>query len=257
MAMSACSGNWIEQLGCVFIAPQTVVDLVIMAVGAGAAATIAVVALKRQLRHDRALLDEQIAREQALTRASVRRPYIEQLGNALIDFGIATHSLATSAEGRLLCEGAQAPGRHELYTVWSRLRSFVHFEGSEVVLDLWRDVVHSWDEAARNAKRFIGTDINEQTLIAAGMAADSIGSDARARARHVGATLLRWDGVSALDLDFVLGEWAPLDWKSGEWKSEVEREFLRAVTRHVGEGTAEERRVRRRIDDYWARDTAT
>ncbi|MDQ0895784.1 hypothetical protein [Agromyces ramosus] len=245
--MSDCAGTWWNSFLCILTSPATAVDLVVVAISAGVAAAIAVVVLRRQLRHDREILDEQMKHEQAITRASLRRPYIEQLANALIDFGTATGSLRTSEIGSELWNGKDAPGSKELFTTWLRLESFVQFEDSAVVDDIWRDVMHRWNWSAKWTRELIADDTTERTLAAAGTAADSVYTPAHARAVGVGAALLKWDGVAPLDLSGPLSGWTPADWERDEIKAAAEKEFLRVLTKYLHRGSPQEARILERV----------
>lgn len=206
--MGDCStGSWFDQFGCVLIAPQTAADLVVTVVSAGLAAAVAVVVLRSQFRHDRALAAKQEWTERALARAASQRPYIEQLGNGLIDLaasgGVGAGANDKGEVGIAVLNNRQSDELVAFREKWSRSEQHLEMLDARAVWELWGELSTIWaicHEASRSVLLGEKADVEKRVAIAIGMAATQVLSEPEERAARVGAALLGWDGTSELDI---------------------------------------------------------
>ena len=98
--MKECRGVWTEEYWCLLGAPQTSVDLTVTLISALLAAWVAIIILRRQFNHDRSLAVEQRKADIELLRVEAALPYIQQLGNALIDMGRSDYRTDAGKSGQ-------------------------------------------------------------------------------------------------------------------------------------------------------------
>jgi hypothetical protein len=176
---------------------------------------------------------------------------VERVANALIDLGNYIQVVRTGELGAALWNGDTYPAHFEFYQLWSRTKQFVYIPHDETITDVWRDISQHWKFCHELVRKYVGAETNEQTLIASGMAADTVLTPTASRAAALGAALLRWNGSDPIELDGVSNGWAPGIVRDkaqlADRRAAQERDFVRVLKKYLYNGTAQERAVLERI----------
>lgn len=237
------SGSWGEQFACLIASPRTSVDLVVTMISAGIAALVAILVLRRQFRHDRALADRQARASELLAHAAMLRPYVDQLGNAFIDVANARERLGGGA-GHLGKIGAEVvrqrrnPDFMVVEQVWSRLEGHLTAVDSMQVRALSLDIALRWAQAGRFARDVIGVppvdgySPDHPVAMSIGLAATHLLVNPEKRASNAGAMLLAWDCIGSIDLREAFEGWErPVNLSDlREFDERMEREFYQVMS---------------------------
>lgn len=206
------------------------------------AAAVAIVILRRQFNHDRSLAGEQRKADIELLRVEVALPYIQQLGNALIDMGRTDYRTHAGKSGQAVWGSDEPQSTKDFYQVWTRLENHVTLPNSELVWDLWRDLVHRWKACHQEAQVYVtppaGIPLrdSEPEAQALGLALDLILYNAEQRAIRAGSALLAWDGMSDLDLHAAIGgyQWPARNTEERRlWRKRLGMQFAQNLRHHL------------------------
>lgn len=190
---------WVSSVVGAIKSPEWFADLTQSFLGAAAALFGALWILRRQLSHDRELLNAQLAASENERSASRNAVAGDILGRALIDAANSTDILDTDEFIKLLTadgdSGSRAPGEHTIYDAYNTA-SFVLDLDEKVILGLWLDRKRIW-RAGRKLASEVGSrsDLaNVDWQVVLHNTVDSQLNNNRNTLRRLGIAYCRWDG---------------------------------------------------------------
>ncbi|NYF18546.1 hypothetical protein HDC37_003411 [Microbacterium sp. AK009] len=192
--------SWWDRFVSELLGPAAAAELVITTFGTALALVGAVVLFRRQLRHDRELLREQLTADRRSRIADVRAAAARSLGQSLFESTSAFDAMddpalhaALSVRGSYSTMKEAVPDADVVYDAHGRAVRELDLDDS--VLDLWR-MRNKWWEAVRSLisdPRIASLPLKDQQAILFATV-DAQFSPLRGLTKSLGRRLLRWDG---------------------------------------------------------------
>lgn len=198
--------DWWESFAKTMSTPDWWAGLVQAFVGSAVAFVGALLLVLRQLQHDRALVQEQLA-AMALDRTAEKRAVAAGvLGGALIDaVELYDEMLPDEVVELIRDRQTDAPGSDEIYRAEHHARLTLDLDST--VLDLWRELNHTWRVSQTIAGEG-GTSDEDDTYVFLGTF--GVLDVVRDRIDRLGRALVRWDGIGKIPSAEVLEGWLPV-----------------------------------------------
>jgi hypothetical protein len=219
--------TWWDEFARIVLSPEWTANVSASLVGAAIAFVGALFLVLRQLRHDRELVSAQLDAMRAERIAERRAVAAGRLGRKLVEAATASDIFNMAA----LLEQARTVetpvGADIVYDAEDEAQLILDLDST--VLDIWRELLHTWRECRVAVKRHDGEPETSNSEYALGAAVEDAMVRPRAALDKLGRALIRWNGIGAVPSLDVLDGWSPIPVSelaaNKEWRKRVQVAF--------------------------------
>ncbi|WP_284528043.1 hypothetical protein [Microbacterium sp. T2.11-28] len=226
---------WWSELGCIIASPAWTAGALQTLIGVLLAGVATVLALRRQLRHDRDLAAKQLAAEREVRTAERRSVAADTYGRFIYSWTDELYDMRPRDLGHLLLTSEEYPNHGAMLD--AEREAELVFQPSAVAIDAWRDLSHTW-----RASRSVVIDdklhaASEADLVDIGNAELAMLEPSIHRLRAMALEYIRWDGGQPPDFTGLNNDWRPVRPNDRDlyrsWMADTKTSFRTELQKHL------------------------